>query len=583
MTLKRVAHVFDQIEQESSRLAMTALLADLLKTATPHEAAMISYLSLGSIVPHYRGGQFNFADKSVMKALAGFLSLSVDDVKKQLKETGDLGIIAATASWPEADEKLTILELVAHLAQFLQTTGAGSVDHKEKQLQDLFGMVDALSAKYIIRVILGKLRLGFSDMTLLDAFSVMYAGDKSLRQQLEDGYNVSADIGMIIATLKEYGSEGIKQIGIIPGVPIRPAAAERLSDAQAIIDKLGDCIAQPKIDGFRVQVHVDKRGQEPLVRFFSRNLQDMSDMFPDLYDVMLKLDVETLVAEGEAIAYDLETGSFLPFQETVKRKRKHDIAEVAQAYPLRLFLFDILYLNGKSLLESTHEHRRTTLLTLFPDQIIDAPVQAIEERVVTDAAMLENYFHEEIALGLEGLVVKRPDAVYKPGKRNFNWIKLKRQETGSLDDTIDCVILGYYHGHGKRAQFGIGALLVGVLNVQKQIFQTVAKIGTGLTDEEWREQKKECDRLAVDTCPINVECARELKPDVWVSPELVCIIRADEITSSPVHTAGKTEHKLGLALRFPRLMGYRTDKSAGDATTVDELRSMCKHQKQEEL
>jgi DNA ligase-1 len=183
-----------------------------------------------------------------------------------------------------------------------------------------------------------------------------------------------------------------------------------------------------------------------------------------------------------------------------------------------------------------------------------------------------------IAEGLEGIVVKRPDAIYQPGKRNFNWIKLKRQEEGHIEDTIDCVILGYYAGSGKRATFGIGAFLVGVFNKKEDRFETVAKVGTGLTDQEWIDLKKQCDAIKRMQKPSNVICVKELYPDVWVIPDIVCQIRADEITKSPTHAAGKEGNMLGLALRFPRLMGYRKDKGPEDATTVAELKTMFKHQ-----
>jgi len=163
------------------------------------------------------------------------------------------------------------------------------------------------------------------------------------------------------------------------------------------------------------------------------------------------------------------------------------------------------------------------------------------------------------------------NSIYQPGKRNFNWIKLKRQETGHIEDTIDCVILGYYSGHGKRASFGIGALLVGVYNKNKDCFQTIAKIGTGLSDKEWREQRKICDEISVKVKPKNIECAKGLVPDVWVSPEIVCLIRADEITLSPLHSAGATKKDHGFALRFPRIMGYRPDKSPKEVTTIKEI------------
>ena len=185
----------------------------------------------------------------------------------------------------------------------------------------------------------------------------------------------------------------------------------------------------------------------------------------------------------------------------------------------------------------------------------DSPVQVIEEKQIKSAKELEDYFLAAIAEGLEGIVVKRSDAIYQPGKRNFNWIKLKRQEEGHIEDTIDCVVLGYYAGSGKRAAFGIGAFLVGLFNKKEDRFETVAKVGTGLTDAEWVELKKRCDKIQVSKKPHNVICAKDLYPDVWVTPDIVCQIRADEITKSPMHAAGKEDDALGLALRFPRLMG----------------------------
>ena len=303
----------------------------------------------------------------------------------------------------------------------------------------------------------------------------------------------------------------------------------------------------------------------------------MSHMFPDLTKAVAVLQVKTLICEGEAIVYDFDTQTFLPFQETVKRKRKHGVEQAAQEMPLQLFLFDLLYLNGKSYLDATHTERREKLLHIF-DGKKHTTVRPIEEKKINSVEQLELYFNKNILAGLEGLVVKKEDSIYQPGKRNFNWIKLKRQEEGHLDDTIDCVVLGYYAGSGKRAQFGIGAFLVGIYNKKEDLFQTVAKVGTGLKDTDLKELKKRCDESSVPAQPKNVQCDKSLVPDVWVAPEMVCLIRADEITLSPVHTAAKTKDHLGYALRFPRFMGYRSDKKATDATDAHEIAQMYAHQ-----
>lgn len=568
---------FEAIGQLSSRTEITQLLAALFNEATPEEVKIIANLSLGSLRPPYEGTQFSVAERTMKKILASLLDLSEETIHKHAKETGDLGVVAAQGTW-QATKQLTVTEVYDVLTQIELISGTGAQEERAVAIGLLLRALEPASAGLVVRIVLGKLRLGFSEMTLIDALSWMLEGNKSLHARIEHAFNVCADIGHIGYLLRKYGIEGIDKVTITVGIPIRPAAAERLPTAADIIDRLGECIAQPKLDGFRLQVHINN-GTKPSIHFFSRNLIDMSDMFPDLVEALQGLPVENCIFEGEAIVYDEATGSFTPFQETVKRKRKHDIEAVSQELPLKLFLFDILYVNGASLLNHEHHTRRAILLELM-QQHNSQIVQIIEERTMRTAQELEAYFYETVGEGLEGLVVKRIKSHYQPGKRNFNWIKLKRQEHGSLDDTIDAVVLGYYAGRGKRAQFGIGAFLVGLYNKSKDRFETVAKIGTGLTDAEWIQLKKACDLIAVKAQPHNVVCAPGLAPEVWVSPEIVVLIRADEITQSPLHTAGKTESSFGLALRFPRIMGYRPDKSAVEATTVLELKHLFEHQKQ---
>ena len=578
MNFSEVALAFQDIERESSRLKMTHLLGELFKKANAEEISLLANLSLGQLNAPYLGQQFNMAEKNLIKVIAELLNDSAHTVSQQLKVCGDLGIIIGTGTWL-AEKELSVHEVFTALSMLQKISGTGSQEEKGAHLLALLKSLDPLSAKYIVRVILGKLRLGFSDMTVIDALSWMEVGNKSLRSAIENAYNLSVDIGYIASLLKSKGIKALEEMTIQIGIPIRPAAAERLPTARAIIEKLGTSVAQPKLDGFRLQIHIKKTDTKsaPQIHFFSRNLLDMSYMFPDVAASVAQLDVQELICEGEAIVYDTHTNTFLPFQETVKRKRKHGIEQAAEEFPLRVFIFDLLYLNGKEFLNATHEQRRSTLLKLFKGFPNEA-IQVISEKQVSTAKELEDYFAENIAAGLEGLVVKRDDAIYQPGKRNFNWIKLKRQEEGHLDDTVDCVILGYYAGEGKRAAFGIGAFLVGLYNPHQDRFETVAKIGTGLSDEQWIELKKKCDGITLQQQPKNVIIGKELTPHVWVDPSIVCIIRADEITISPAHTAGKTEHKLGYALRFPRFMGYRIDKSADEATTIHEIERMYQDQ-----
>lgn len=577
MNFKEVALVFDEIEKESSRTLITEKLAYLFQNASSKEAMHLAYLCLGELNPPYIGTQFGVAKKNMVKIIARLINQPELLVQDLVTQAGDSGSVVMHYSWP-INQSLTVLEVYTLLNDFEKLEGIGSQEQKIEFLYQCLLRLEPVCAKYVIRIVMGTLRLGFSDMTMMDAFSWMATGDKSLKKYLEDAYNVCADVGLIIQTLKEQGIDAIKAMNIHVGIPIRPAAAERLPEAQAIIDKIGTCVAQPKIDGFRVQVHVDNRNGEQIIRFFSRNLLDMSAMFPELVQVCKTLPVTSLILDGEAMVYDPNTDQFMPFQETVKRRRKHEIDEVAAELPLTLHVFDLLYLNGQSCLDKAHSVRRQLAKDLL-DTVNSKSIKLIDEIKVTTAQDLLSYFDQEIAAGLEGVVVKRPEAHYQPGKRNFNWIKLKYQASQKLEDTLDVVILGYYAGQGKRAQFGIGALLVGCYDAEYDCFETVAKIGTGFFDLEWIEVKKRCDEIKVSEKPHNVVCDKSLTPSVWVDPTIVCEVLADEITISPVHSAGKAKGAhFGLALRFPRFIKYRPDKSAYQTTSVKELKEIQKVQ-----
>lgn len=569
MNFSHVAQLFETIENTSSRTAKTDLLASCLKDMSPRQAQIVTYISMGDLYSSYENVQFNIADKGLIEIIAVLLDKSSSEILQEYKDAGDLGDVIQDG-WHGADEGLSIEQVYNDLVVCANLHGNGSTELKLHNLVALLKQVDSLSAKYIIRMITKTLRLGFSDMTLLDAFSCMAVGNKSIRPMLENAYNICADLGLVAKNLKQDGIAAVEKMTSIVGVPIRPSAAERLANSQEVVDKLGTCAAQPKLDGFRLQIHLDKTGPTPIVKFYSRNLIDMSNMFPDITEQIIQLPVQNLICEGEAIGYDLETDTFMQFQETVKRKRKHNIEQASSDIPLRVYLFDLLYLNNESTLGLTHEQRRSKLGQVVAS-LHNSDVFLIDEKIVSTGKELEDYFLQTIGAGLEGLVVKKQDAAYQPGKRNFNWIKLKRRTGQKLGDTIDTVVLGYYVGQGRRTYLGIGAFLVGVYNPETDAFESVAKVGTGMTDIEWIDLKIRCDNVMIQKKLDNVLVAKSLYPDVWVNPEIVCEIRADDITKSPLHTAGKTDGNLGFALRFPRFVQYRIDKSAHDATTSKEL------------
>lgn len=570
MKFSELANYLEKLEETSSRLSLIEILSKLFRETPVNEINEIVYLIQGRIAPFFEPIEIGMAEKNVAASIALAYGKEKEDVLKLYRKLGDMGKTAQELSNSKSSS-ITVNDVFETLTKIAKTSGEGTVEKRQVLLSGILGKVDAISAKHLVRIPLGNTRLGIGDPTVLDALATAKLGDKSKRKNLEGAYNRTSDLGLIAKTLWEKGLPAVEKLEVRVGSPIRSELCERLPNAEKVIEKMTEVDAQYKYDGFRVQIHKNK----DVVRMFSRNLEEMTHMFPELIKATLaQVKAKTIILDTEALAYNPDSEEFLPFQETTKRRRKHGIEEAAKSLPLKAFVFDILYKDGKSLLDEPLRKRMQVL-----DEVIkeDDVLIRTKNQIIKDSKQLSLLLEDAISKGLEGVVVKRLDSPYEAGGRNFNWVKLKRHSDGELNDTIDCVILGYIYGRGKRAEFGAGALLVGVYDKKTDEFVSVSKIGTGLTDEEWREIHKRADKISVDKKPARVNST--IEPSVWVKPEIVIEILADEITRSPSHTAGKSETEPGYALRFPRLVKFRNDKKAEEATSVEELIKMFSHQK----
>lgn len=573
MKFTKLIEYFENLEKTSSRLALIEILSELFKETPEEEVKKITYLIQGRLAPFFTPIEIGMAEKTVAQSIANAYGATREEVIKTFNKLGDMGKAAEYFSEKSKTKpsNITVDEVFRILEEIANTKGEGTVDKRQTLLSDLLKRTDPLSAKHLVRIPLGNTRLGIGDPTVLDALATAKLGDKTKRKLLEGAYNRTSDLGLIAKTLWQKGISGVEKLEVRVGSPIRSELCERLPTPEKVIEKMGEVDVQYKYDGFRVQIHKD--GNE--IRMFSRNLEEMTDMFPELtIAARQQIKAKSVILDSEALAYNPASEEFLPFQETTKRRRKHNITEMAEKLPLKAFVFDILYKDGKQLLDEPLRKRMELLKEVITD---DDVLIKTKNQTIKDPKSLSILLEDAISKGLEGLVVKRLESGYEAGGRNFNWVKLKRHSSGELNDTIDCVLLGYISGKGKRTAFGAGALLVGVYDKKNDEFVTVSKIGTGLTDEEWREIHKRGDAIKVDNKPARVNSS--IIPSVWIKPEIVIEVLADEITRSPIHTAGKTEKDPGYALRFPRLVSFRgSDKKAEDATTVDELISMYKQQ-----
>ncbi|OGE18741.1 DNA ligase [Candidatus Daviesbacteria bacterium RIFCSPHIGHO2_01_FULL_41_23] len=587
MLFSKLTQYFEKLEKTSSRLILIDILSELFKEVRSSEIARVVYLLQSRVAPFYEPIEMGMSEKLIAQSIARAYEIDREEVLKEFGVIGDLGVVAENlAGHPGGqrpigsrdsiatlqNDKLTVADVFKTLTKIAGTSGEGTVEKKLDLLSGLLKQVDPISAKHLVRIPLGASRLGIGDPTVLDGFAMAKLGDRKRRKELEEAYNKISDLGVIGETLWREGLEGIEGLGVTVGRPIRPQLAERLPDTKTVLEKFGgEAHVQQKFDGFRVQIHKD--GDK--IRLFSRNLEETTPMFPELIAGAIKqIKAKTAILDSEALAFNPASDEFLPFQETTKRRRKYDIEAMSKSLPLKAFVFDVMYIDGKSLIDLPLRERIKKLEEVIHGKEVLIPQPG---EFTGSVERMDELFADALTKGLEGLVVKKPDSKYEAGARNFNWVKLKRHSAGELKDTIDCVILGYVFGKGKRADFGAGALLVGVYDKEKDEFVTISKIGTGLTDEEWREIHKRADKIKVDHKPARVNSI--LTPSVWIEPEIVIEVLADEITKSPVHTAGKIGSDPGYALRFPRLVKFReADKKAEDATTVKELIEMYKQQ-----
>lgn len=570
MLFREVSLTFSQLESLASRNAMTELLSTWLSQVDDTEIAMAVNLSLGQLAPPYERIEFNLAEKMVVRALSEAFEQNQAAVWNAFKTSGDLGEVAFTLKQKQSkiEEDVTLTEVYDQLKALATDSGIGSQERKVTSLAQLLVQVDALGAKYIARMVAGRLRLGFSDMTVLDALSVMLGGNKSSRKELELAYQVFPNVGEIARLTKRFGvSEITQKVQVTLGVPVVPALAQRLKTAREMIEKMGTVMVEPKYDGTRVQIHVQCK-PDFWVRSYTRNLDESTAMFPELNQIGKQLKVTSVILDTEAVGVHPQTGKLLPFQMTITRKRKHGVAQAAHDVPLVFFTYDILYLDGKPLVHLPLHQRREILETIVqPGNVL----QLDPTLVTNDPEQVKAFHLKQLSLGFEGAMVKKIDSAYQPGRRDWSWVKFKEVEEaqGKLSDTIDAVVMGFYVGKGKRTKFGIGAFLVGVRDEsQPGMVKTIAKIGTGLTDEQWRELKRRLESEVSINRPASYEVAGNLEPDVWVDPSVVVEIAADEITISPMHSAG-------VALRFPRLITFRDDKSLEQATSLTEVKAIA--------
>jgi DNA ligase-1 len=568
MTFATFAEALEQLEQTSSSLKMIEVLGGLFNCLGPEEARAAAYLLKGKVAPDYEGTELGLAERSVMRAIAASADVPPGRVQAAFHRTGDLGDVAAQYAAGRPGASFTLRQVFERLREIAATKGPGSQATKLRLLVDLLWHCSAREAKYTARIVLGTLRLGVAEMTFLYGLSKALAGSKQAKPILEKAFNVLSDLGEVAERALRSGVETLRRVRPVVGKPVRMMLAQRAKDLAEIPDHIPGLVhVEYKYDGERVQAHVPKGGD---IVLYSRRQENITHQYPEVVQALrTSLRGKAAILEGEVVAIEPSTGKLKDFQTLMQRRRKYDVESYAVKVPVKYFLFDLLHLDGRSLLGDPLARRKQTLGRCMRagERVALASFIATQ-----DVEEMERFFAEAIGQGAEGVVIKDAQSPYEAGTRGWRWVKYKREYRKELADTFDLIVVGGMHGRGIRTGT-FGSLLVAAFNPQTNKYESFTKVGTGFSDAELARLPKLLRPYRLPAKHRLVETG--VKADMWFEPALVMEVTGAQLTVSPIHTVARAEVKKGgLALRFPRFVRWRDNKDPEQATTAQEIHEL---------
>jgi len=579
MKFSIISDAFEKMETTTKRLELTDILVGLIKEIPEDVISKAIYLIQGKLRPNFEGVELGIAEKLVMRAMSKSSGIPLKRIEEDYNKGGDLGqtaenILQQKIQTTFSSETITLERVYETLFKIANLEGKGSQEIKMRYISSILNDATPQEAKFILKILLGTLRLGIAENTVMDALAIAFTGKKENREVIENAYNVSSDLGKVAQVVSTGGIEQIMKFQVQLFNPIRPMLADRIKSGEDTVKKFQEeFAAEYKLDGERAQIHK----QNNTIVIFSRSLENITSYYPDIVEKISKsIIIDEVILEAEVVAMNSNTGDFLPFQELMHRRRKYEIDDAVSKYPISVNFFDVLFADKKNCMEMTYSDRRKLLEKIIKEddfaRLIPMSVISSEEQVLE---VLEN----SINAGCEGLMLKHLDSIYKAGIRGSNWLKLKREYQNELGDSLDLVVIGAFFGKGRRTG-RYGTLLLATYNDEEDTFPSICKVGTGFSDESLDQLYQILSPKV--TLKKNPRIVSEMEADVWFEPELVIEIVASEITQSPIHKTALSKIKdgTGLALRFPKFTGkIRTEKNSEDASTDEEVIALYKVQK----
>jgi DNA ligase-1 len=579
MKFSIISDAFQKMEVTSKRLELTDILVELIKEIPEDVISKAVYLIQGKLRPNFEGVELGIAEKLVMKAMSKSSGIPLKKIEEDYNKGGDLGqtaenILKRKIQTTFSSETITLERVYETLLKIANLEGKGSQEMKIRYVSSILNDATPQEAKFILKILLGTLRLGIAENTVMDALAIAFTGEKENREVIENAYNVSSDLGKVAHVVSTGGIEQIRKFQIQLFNPIRPMLADRIKSGEDTVKKFqNDFAAEYKLDGERAQIHK----QKDTIMIFSRSLENITSYYPDIVEKISKLIIsDDIILEAEIVAMNTNSGDFLPFQELMHRRRKYEIDEAVTKYPITVNFFDVLFSNGKNCMEMEYMERRKLLEKIIKE---DDFARLIPMSIINNEEQILEVLENSINSGCEGLMIKHLNSTYRAGIRGSNWLKLKREYQNDLGDSLDLVVIGAFFGKGRRTG-KYGTLLLATYNDEEDVFPSICKVGTGFSDESLDQLYQILSPKV--TLKKNPRIISDMAADMWFEPELVIEIVASEITQSPIHktASDKIKENTGLALRFPKFTGkIRTEKNAEDASTDEEVIALYKVQK----
>ncbi|KAI5835575.1 ATP-dependent DNA ligase [Schizophyllum commune Tattone D] len=600
---------FSHIESTTKRLEknafLTAFLTLVIQRSAPNDHNSLLqavYLCINRLSPDYIGIELGIGESLLIKAISESTGRNAGLIKADLKKEGDLGLVAMNSKNSQRTlfkpKPLTLPFVFSNLKEIALSTGHSSQTKKVSIITKLLAACQDFEAKYVVRSLEGKLRIGNAERSVLVALAhaaVLAENAKrdrklhgeKLAARLEESTNIVKAVyselpsyDKVIPALLDHGIDGLREhCKLSPGVPLKPMLAKPTKAIGEVLDRFENkrFTCEYKYDGERAQVHLMEDGK---IAVFSRNSEDMSKKYPDLMEQIprcIKENTKSFVLDAEAVAIDRTTGKLMPFQELSKRKRKDVKVEDIQV-KVCLFAFDLLYLNGEPLLQKSLAERRVLLRESF--QIVESEFQFAKSTDSETVEEIQTFLEESVKDGCEGLMVKMLESdasYYEPSRRSINWLKLKKDYLAGVGDSLDLVVVGGYYGKGKRTNV-YGAFLLACYDADSEEYQTICKIGTGFSEEALQSHYNVLKPLEMEKPRGDIKVGGA-KPDIWFEPKVVWEVLTADLSLSPVYTAamGLVDER-GISLRFPRFIRIRDDKNADDATGCEQVAEMYERQ-----